>query len=519
MAKYLLVGFLGAIGFSAFSQDLLVDTASINYTSNFEKTSFKSFANNSPDYFALLLSPDETVTAEMAATWKSTFNKEMAALKPAFDALKKNDKKVKFLYEKVHTKFLTKYELTNVFSQVFKDGIYNCVSATALYSLVFDYFKIPYAIQEKPTHVYLIAYPDAERIQIETTTPIGGYRVYDQAFKQSFVKKLTDVKLISSVEYQTKSVDELFDKFYFEDEAIDIQKLIGLQYENTGLYLIEKDETMKAFDQFEKSYFFYPTEKSRYLMYNVLLDAFNKASYGDEKKARYLAMLCQFKKEGITDDQVKGEFARITQKVLIEEGKHELYAKIHSMLQKEIADSTISAEIAYVYNFENGRIAYTQGLYRESLPFFQNALRIKMNSSEMTGLFVANVAQLYTLTDDKKTYLDSLKQFATRFPNLNKNSNFTSLTADVILELFARSFEKGNPKLGDQYRLTFEDYMSKNSNINRSLINRHIGTAYSTACSHYFKIGQTSKARAIVDKGLSYVPDDFQLRSRREMLR
>jgi tetratricopeptide (TPR) repeat protein len=321
------------------------------------------------------------------------------------------------------------------------------------------------------------------------------------------------------MEYQTKSVDELFDKFFFDNESIDLKRLVGLQYLNTGLYFVDSDENMKAFNQFEKSYFFYPTERSRFLMYNVLLGAFHKQSYSDEKKAVYLSKLCRFKKDGVTEDQVTTEFARITQKLLVEEGKNELYTKIHTILQETIADSVIRNEFAYVYHYENGRIVYNQGLYKESLPFFENALACKPNNAEMITLFVGNLAHLYDMSTDKKVFIEHLLQYAVRFPNLNKNSNFTSFTADTMLEVFARNFEKGNPKTGEQYRLMFEDYLAKNPTINISLIGRHIGIAYSTACSHYFKIGQKSKAKILVDKGLTYVPNDFQLRSRKEMLR
>jgi tetratricopeptide (TPR) repeat protein len=513
-----IVGFLCLLTTLALGQDLRIGLTDLTYNSDFEKTSFESYAN-SPDYFALLLAPDESVSADQFKKWKTSFEAQLEALRPEVEAKKKNDKKVKFLYEKIHSKFLTKYENINLFSQVFNDGVYNCVSATGLYSLVFDYFGIPYAIQEKPTHVYLVAYPSAERIQIETTTPVGGYYVFDQAFKQNYVKRLADGKLISSVEYKTKSTDELFDKHFFDNENIDLKKLIGIQYMNTGLYLLDKEETDKAYDQFQKSYYFYPTEKTKYMMYMVLLDAFQKLSYSNEKKAVYLSKICRFTKEGITDDMISAEFIRITQKLFIEDGKKETYDNVYAMLRESISDSVINNQIVYVYNYENGRVLYNQGHYPEAIPYFEEALKAKPNNVEMTALFVENLARLESPTTDKPAYILKLQDYAVKYPNLNKDTKFTALIAENMLEQLAKNFEQGSPKEGERYRLMFEEYVAKTKDINMAMIDRHIGAAYSVACAHYFKTGQKAKAKAVVDKGLSYAPYSYQLRSRKEMLR
>jgi hypothetical protein len=184
--------------FLAAQQPLKIDTADLTYASTFEHKAFNDYALKKPDYFALFLAIDSTVTETQYKIWKGTFDKAVEGLSTEFADKKKNDKKARFLYEGVHKSFLSKYEELSFFNQIFRNGVYNCVTATALYSLVFQRFSVPYAIQERPTHVYLVAYPEQERIQIETTTPIGGYRIYDQAFKQQYVKKLTDYKLIST---------------------------------------------------------------------------------------------------------------------------------------------------------------------------------------------------------------------------------------------------------------------------------------------------------------------------------
>lgn len=503
----------------AYAQDIKINVAELQCNSIFECKTFEAFQAKSPDYFALFSATDETVTDEQFLKWKTSFDKELESLKAELLSKKKNDKKVKFLYEKVHSRFLAKYESTNLFSQVFKDGVYNCVSATALYSMVFEYFSIPYSIQERPTHVYLVAYPENERVQIETTTPIGGFYVFDQGFKQNYIKKLNDYKIISAVEYQTKSVDDLFDKHFFNNENIDITKLVGIQYLNSGLFYLEKNENEKAYSQFEKSYFFYPNEKSRYLMYNILIEVFKGVSYSNEKKALYLAKLCQFTKEGINQDMITGEFYRISQTVFLQDGNKDQYEKIYTLLQNSIQDDETKKQISYIYNYENARTLYNQGRYKDASSFLEKALSVKPNNVDLTWLFIANLKQLEIISKDKTALISQLQQYAEVYPLLKENNNFLSLQADVILEAFATFYEKGNIKEGENHRLLFEDLLVKNPNLNTSIIDYQIGRAYSVACVHYFKMGQKSKAKVLVEKGLTYAPNNYQLRSRREALR
>jgi len=45
-----------------------------------------------------------------------------------------------------------------------------------------------------------------------------------------------------------------------------------------------------------------------------------------------------------------------------------------------------------------------------------------------------------------------------------------------------------------------------------------VGRAYSEACVYYFKKGQKVKARQLLDKGLQLVPNDYQLKIRKQMM-
>lgn len=519
MVRVILIG-IGLIisGLLSAQQRLKIDTADLTYASDFERKAFRDYALKKPDYFALFLALDSTMTDRQCASWKQTYEQNLTKLAAGLDDKKKNDKRAKFLYETVHKNFLAKYEDVSYFNQIFRNGVYNCVTATALYSLVFDHFSIPYAIQEQPTHVYLIAFPAADRIKIETTTPIGGYRVYDQAFKQQFVKKMTDYKMISAAEYQSQSVDALFDKYFFNNEVINITQLAGIQYYNSALTYMDRGEREKALQQFEKYYFLYPDEKSRFLMFALTAEIFNKLTYGDNKKSHYLIKLCKFKREGITADMITNEFYRITQQVFMENGDREKYEKIYHELMDVSANAEIQQQLTYIYNYEIGRIAYNQERYNEAASFFEKALTVKPNSVDMSHMFITNLEMMRKNTRDRAAFIDQVKQYGEKYPGLKKGNNFFELLGSMMLETFANAYEKANPIEGEKYRLMFEDLIVKNPDASIVDIEYEIGQAYSAACVYHFKRNQKAKAKTFVERGLEFAPNNYTLRSRRELL-
>ncbi|HEY5825733.1 MAG TPA: hypothetical protein VIT44_15270, partial [Cyclobacteriaceae bacterium] len=201
MSHQKLVLFICAFLFSitCIAQDSLVYLSDINYSGDPEKQAFKSyFKDKEPDYFLLFNQPEKKATAEAKSLFYD-FLKQLDFETKAKD--KKPDKKVKFVYDNVHQRFLSKYESIILFPDLFVNGEYNCVSATALYCMAFDYFKIPYTIKEEPTHVYPVAFPKNQQVIVETTNPQVGSYAFDHQFKQSYLERLRDQKLISVSEF------------------------------------------------------------------------------------------------------------------------------------------------------------------------------------------------------------------------------------------------------------------------------------------------------------------------------
>jgi len=137
----------------SLSTDSLVRWNEISFTTSFEEHAFRSFLKkNDKDYLRLFLVNSPTAEEDL-----KLFEKRMSETLneiTASGSLKKiNEKKIRYIYDLVHSRFLIKYEAENRFYEIIRTGKYNCVTATALYALLFEALGIPYAIKEEPTHV------------------------------------------------------------------------------------------------------------------------------------------------------------------------------------------------------------------------------------------------------------------------------------------------------------------------------------------------------------------------------
>ena len=184
---------------SQFKSDSLVRFSDLTYHSEFEKQSVSDFLNNEKDPFNLYLSINEEITFKEAIDFRNKYFKIYNDLKERNVESKKINKKIKITYSTVHSRFPKKYLSTEYFPAIFNGGTYNCVSATMLYSLVFDSISIPYKVMVSSDHVYLVANPGPKSIVIETTNPSFENAIFTGEFKQQYVNYLRNSNLISSL--------------------------------------------------------------------------------------------------------------------------------------------------------------------------------------------------------------------------------------------------------------------------------------------------------------------------------
>lgn len=509
--KLLTILIVGLITLNLQAQDSLVFYKDLVFNSDFEKETFLQPDNNP---FFLFLAVDKNMSCPLANTYLKKYNNYITGINKDKIDRKSNAKKVKSLYDDVHDIFFEKYEMQNHFSQVFEKGFYNCVSATAIYGMVFSELDIPYTIKEKPTHVYLMAYPETDNILVESTDPSGRFLVYDDRYKAAVVEQLANAKLISESEIISKSANDLFNEFYFTDENINLKELAGLQYLNDALYLLEKDKVEEAFFQAEKAYFLYPKENIASLMAVLNSQLIDQIAYADLSSMRYLEKLSRHKNFNITQENILAEFERMTQIQLTDKGDSATYRKYYEAFLSYSNNKTLNHEVRYLYNLKSGLSLYNAGHYAKSLPFIKKAYELKPNNLDITNILVSNLAQLFRFESNNSKVIERLENYKNEYESLTKNNIFNSMLAGSYLIEFGQSYDLNDEPKGIKYRKLFEENYTDNLNVDQ----QNIGRAYSLAAIFYFKKGYKQKAISILNKGLELAPGNYELLTRKRMI-
>ena len=348
-----------AAAFAYSEQDSsLVKFSDLSFKNDSEKNAFNQFgiSKDKSDVFELLFTSFDNMQVGEKTKALQKIDNSVAELKKS-TAGKSDAKKIKIAYDYIHKEFLKVYKLKNSFIDIFQTGEYNCVSASALYALIFSKLEIPYQIKELPTHVYLIAYPNSSKIVIETTSPTKGYYQFSNSFITKYVTFLYDSKIITKEELESSNTNDLFNKHYFSSDNVSIHELAGLQYSNFAIYFMDDDITdlVKAKENAQKACFLFSSEKHRYLLKSVLMNSIEKTGYDNSENIANLALLCRYnnlKDKELNNDVIIYEFGRIIHAQLIKNSDFDLFEKSYNKIIVEIKDSLLKGEITYGYNYE-----------------------------------------------------------------------------------------------------------------------------------------------------------------------
>jgi tetratricopeptide (TPR) repeat protein len=420
----------------------------------------------------------------------------------------KPEKQVKMLYKETHSQFFKKYEGNPVFEDIFKNGNYNCVTATLLYALLFDTLNIDYQIKESAVHVFLVALPGNKSITVESTDPKKGYLVLNESFKNKFVEYLLAQKLVTLSEVSQEGKDAIFDKFYYAQNNISLRQLIALLYYNNGVQFMDNGDYNRALKHFLKSYYLYPSEKSKYLVLSNILNELNKANYTKEEDWRNYVILSNFAGTMISVDNYCDEFLRITNRLLIEKTDTINYNNVYRYINQSVTDTVILKKISYIYHYESGRMYLTNKDYAKAYPHFELAFLLQPDNYQVQNIFVETfTASLQTMQED--TAMAKLEQIMEVYGKSLANTKMFYFLAAAYLYKAQLAFSNQKIKEGDEYLSKFESTYLK-YNIGQQFYEL-IGEVYTKPAALFFKRNNAKKAREYIERGLKLAPGHYRL--------
>lgn len=100
------------------------------------------------------------------------------------------------VFNVTHRQFLKEYRQYSGFNNLFEGGQYDCVTATALYSLLLTEFGYEHQIIETKYHIFMLVKSVDGEILIESTDPIDGFVYQKEKIKNRIAQYLSDDKLL-----------------------------------------------------------------------------------------------------------------------------------------------------------------------------------------------------------------------------------------------------------------------------------------------------------------------------------
>ncbi|MBN1185277.1 MAG: hypothetical protein JXB49_23535 [Bacteroidales bacterium] len=478
--------------------DSLVRSGDLRFQSNLEKFVLYSYVKYNTDTFELFMAIDNKVDSGYIRRSYVHYLEVLNELNQRKVAEKKMNKRIKATYTIVHDQFLKKYNDEVYFPELFKSGIYNCVTASILYAMVFDRMNIPYKVMASSNHVYLVANPGEKSVVIETTNPGFEKMIFTGEFKQQYVEYLRNSKLISDSEYKNKSVEEIFEEKYNEVKQAEFCNLFGIQYYNKALECLNDNKIKEGYELAQKAYYFFPDQQVKTLLFTALVFRIKECAFDEVSDIDYLSQLSRF--ENVETEVLVGLFGNVIANNLQYTNKEAFCDSIHQRLVSNISDEKQKEEISFTYYMQ---MSYRyQGLNKVE-NYVYNALKIKGNHYDANTIMTNYIHRVLGSLSDAQVLLDSVVSMQAKYNFENIQSLLHEYKMIAYLKMAEDSYSKNNSKKGDEYLGLFEENCVLPIS-NPRLIQVTEIAYHNIAVKLFYK--NKIKAKNIVNRGMEFVP-------------
>jgi tetratricopeptide (TPR) repeat protein len=435
---------------------------------------------------------------------------------------KGTEKFVKALHKSLHANQLRYYQEVCNLPETMDEGAYNCVSATALFALIFDKVGYAYAIHQTPNHVYLVVEPQGANIVVETTTDSKAQLAINDEFKKTFLEYLQKTKQLSPKETAGMDNEEIFTHYYFGDEVITLQQLAGIQYYNDGLLYLGKKEYDKALSQFEKAYFLYPSERFRFLMvYSTasLLDhAAEKTSPG---VVALTGKFLRYSDDATAREYVQEEFEASTLKLLLQKPDVVAYNAYSEGIMGEVrGDSALNADLMFTKYFFFCKYHGLKQEFDKAKHFAEKAFLLNPDHLEVKHLLmVSELELLRTLNTPSKETVDSLNIFCAKYPAVCefpdiKEVWLTTKIYALLLQFEDGTYDKLSPAEIHKLRIKLVEDIEPQLMGLRNNSKNGLHGIYAEIAAHEFRMMNYETAKDWLRRGLKIFPNNSDLKTR-----
>ena len=502
---------LGSMGLTAQFEgvDTVFRADGLTYFSPLEKKAIADFLNGHPDYLAMIAAINPGTSERELGLYREWINETIEEVRGSRFEKLSNENKIGRIQKYISRSLLLNYRSDANFDNLFRDGSYNYFTAASLYAFILDQLGIPYEIRENPSYIYLVAYPAAEKINIETTEPGFRFFMLDYNTRENFIDFIHGQGIIDDRTYDSGNRKDLFQRYYFADYGLSIRDMIGMLYLNSAVDLLEKQRKDDAYAQLEKAFLLYPCYRTQFMLlvnlnsYLLNLDSRNLGQLG------YLIKASRLIHYGVDRRLLQEKLNGIVDRVLVREEDPKGFKYIYDYLMDYLEDEELRKNFTFRYLYQRGRMEFLDARYEKALEYLEAAYLLHPED-EATQDILARSFGGYALTNSPRLVLDKIRHYDSVFTGITDEGVYLLVKMQTYLSLFGEAFQLQDRKTGEKYRLLFEKLMDENpdAGVDRYLI----GRSYSSAAIYYYRIGQVSKSEQLVRKGLQYAPDNIDLK-------
>ena len=197
---------------------------------------------------------------------------------------------LKHVFVKTHERFLKEYRTVATFDEMFHNGVYNCMTGTALFALVLEHLQYDYQVIETNYHIFLTVSAGNKQVLIETTDPVAGFVSDEKAISQR----------IASYKFGNTAVASNDDRVHFRYNAslynsINLGNIQGLLHFNMAVAAYNNQDIAASIEQLSFAYGYYNSERmeefSKIIMLTIL-----EGKYNSSDKDRFFMKLRSIKR-------------------------------------------------------------------------------------------------------------------------------------------------------------------------------------------------------------------------------
>lgn len=476
------------------------------FNSEYEAYIFDSYKKDSINYNFIesLFAIDSVINKEKISVYKQELFSVIKSFPVKEEKAKKEKKRVRYIYDVIHDKFFRKYNLDSYFSDIFNEGTYNCVTASALYAFTFDELNIPYHIKETPSHVFLIAYPNTHKIYLETTAPGAfGYSTPKETEVKKIIDELISYKIVTNEEVAEKGYMKFYEDYFYGKEFINKSNLIGMQYYNKGLGHLGNSNYSEALNNLRKAKVFFSSPLIKPILKSIMYTQVNDLLFNTQNDVDYLIELLSISNypEDYSIASLKSSLFKIIEHDDNNSGFiEETITKFKTLTNERVKNESI--EFFYEYL---ARQAATDEDNKNALKYADAILKFNSNSKIAKQIIEYVCFKKVLLSMYDLNALNSFLKMTEKYDFLKTNKRYSISLAHFYANISLMNYNSKDINAATGYIKKFENIMDNNSiidDINKKLV----ADLYLRAGNYYYYKNKYKSSYNIFTKGLTYIP-------------